>query len=84
MTYGRGGELLKYLQKVGSFDLTCCRFYGGEIVLALAHLHNLSIVHRDLKPENILLDERGHILVTDFGSAKIIVKKEEAAQEIGS
>ena len=30
------------------------------------------VVHRDLKPENLLLDEAGHILLCDFGSAKIL------------
>jgi 3-phosphoinositide dependent protein kinase-1 len=27
---------------------------------------------RDLKPENILMNENMHILITDFGSAKIL------------
>ena len=32
----------------------------------------MNIIHRDLKPENILLSSDMHILLTDFGSAKII------------
>ena len=39
---------------------------------AIEHLHSLNIIHRDLKPENILLSSSMHILLTDFGSAKII------------
>ena len=35
-------------------------------------LHERGIIHRDLKPENILLNERMHILITDFGSAKLL------------
>lgn len=34
------------------------------------------VTFRDLKPENILLDERMHIKITDFGSAKILSKEE--------
>jgi len=77
MTFGPGGELVKYLHKVGSFDIPCCRFYTGELILGLAHLHKLRIVHRDLKPENILLDHRGHILITDFGSSKLMAENPE-------
>ncbi|ODM93554.1 3-phosphoinositide-dependent protein kinase 1 [Orchesella cincta] len=77
VTFAHGGELLKFLHKVGSFELTCCRFYSAEILQALRHLHTIGIVHRDLKPENILLNEYGHILITDFGSAKIINSQQQ-------
>ena len=30
---------------------------------------------RDMKPENILLTDEMHILITDFGSAKILKKE---------
>lgn len=72
LTYAKNGELLPYINKVGSFDIDCTRFYSGEILCALEHLHRLNIIHRDLKPENILLDENMHILIGDFGSSKIL------------
>ncbi|RKP27530.1 phosphoinositide-dependent kinase-1, partial [Syncephalis pseudoplumigaleata] len=65
------GELLTWLRKLGSFDEHCARFYGAEIVQAVAYLHSQGVVHRDLKPENILLDEHMHIKLTDFGTAKL-------------
>lgn len=72
LTYAKNGELLPYITKVGSFDITCSQFYAAELLVALEHLHSLGIIHRDLKPENILLDENMHILITDFGSSKIL------------
>jgi 3-phosphoinositide dependent protein kinase-1 len=70
MNYAKNGELLSFIKPPGvNRDITT--FYAAEIVKALEHLHSLGIVHRDLKPENILLNERMHIQITDFGSAKI-------------
>ena len=50
---------------------TSVSFYSAEIVSALAYLHSLDVVYRDLKPENILLDREGHVVITDFGFAKM-------------
>jgi serine/threonine protein kinase len=43
------------------------QFYAAEIVLALAHLHELGIMYRDLKPCNVLLCDSGHIKLADLG-----------------
>jgi serine/threonine protein kinase len=39
---------------------------------ALSYLHGAGIVHRDIKPENILLDREGHVILSDFGCAKLL------------
>ncbi|XP_024085743.1 3-phosphoinositide-dependent protein kinase 1 isoform X2 [Cimex lectularius] len=81
LSYAKNGELLPFINKVGAFDTACTRFYAAEILLALEHLHRLKVIHRDLKPENILLDENMHILITDFGSAKIVNTPSETATD---
>lgn len=75
MTLAKNGDLLPYINKVGSFDFKCTQFYAAELILAIEHMHRKGIVHRDLKPENILLDEKMHTLIADFGSARILDEK---------
>eukprot|EP01134_Creolimax_fragrantissima_P001330 CFRG1330T1 len=70
LQYLPGGELFTFLEKEGVLLEDVARFYLGEILLALGHLHSLGIVYRDLKPENIILDENGHAVLTDFGLSK--------------
>ncbi|XP_030375721.1 3-phosphoinositide-dependent protein kinase 1 isoform X2 [Scaptodrosophila lebanonensis] len=84
MTYAKKGDLLPYINKVGSFDVACTRHYAAELVLACEQMHRRNVVHRDLKPENILLDEDMHMLIADFGSAKVMTPKErtEAASQL--
>ncbi|KAH7713938.1 AGC/PDK1 protein kinase [Aphelenchoides avenae] len=72
LTYAKHGELLDLLRRLGSFDETVSLFYASEILAALEFLHGCGIIHRDLKPENILIGADWHVLVSDFGSAKII------------
>lgn len=76
MTYARKGDLLPYINRVGSFDAACTRHYAAELLLACEHMHRRNVVHRDLKPENILLDEDMHTLIADFGSAKVMTPRE--------
>lgn len=44
----------------------------AELILVLEYLHRNSIIYRDLKPENVLLDDKGHVVLTDFGFAKMV------------
>lgn len=75
MTYATNGDLLPYINRVGSFDQKCTQFYAAELILSLENMHKKGVIHRDLKPENILFDEHMHTLIADFGSAKILTDK---------
>ncbi|XP_070173726.1 cAMP-dependent protein kinase catalytic subunit PRKX-like [Littorina saxatilis] len=75
MEYVPGGELFSYLRNMGSFNNQTSNFYASEIVCALDYLHVKNIVYRDLKPENLLLDVDGHLKITDFGFAKVVLDR---------
>lgn len=70
MEYVNGGELFFHLSREKVFSEDRTRFYGAEIISALAYLHSQGIIYRDLKLENLLLDKDGHIKITDFGLCK--------------
>ncbi|NP_001158433.1 v-akt murine thymoma viral oncogene homolog 3 (protein kinase B, gamma)-like [Saccoglossus kowalevskii] len=70
MEYVNGGELFFHLSRERVFSEERTRFYGAEIVSALAYLHSCNVIYRDLKLENLLLDKEGHIKITDFGLCK--------------
>ncbi|CRL04421.1 CLUMA_CG017507, isoform A [Clunio marinus] len=72
LTYAPNGELLKYINKLGSLSIECVRFYSAELLRAIEEMHKKNIIHRDLKPENLLLNRDMHLLLADFGSSKIL------------
>jgi len=72
LSLAKQGDMFRFIKKMAAREVDVTQFYAAELVQALEHLHSLGIVHRDLKPENILLNESMHLLISDFGSAKII------------
>ncbi|TKR68291.1 hypothetical protein L596_024292 [Steinernema carpocapsae] len=83
MTLGTGGELRTLIRKEKQLSSEVTARYGAHIVMALDHMHKLGIIHRDLKPENILLNrEDDHILLSDFGSVKIVGANESEKERL--
>jgi serine/threonine protein kinase len=76
LEYASRGDLHSLLRKThGSLDHNSTRFVMGEVLAALASLHDLGLVFADLKPENILITEPGHIKLTDFGGCRPVTEQ---------
>ncbi|KAI9280470.1 kinase-like domain-containing protein [Sporodiniella umbellata] len=60
------GELYTFIKRLAPFDVKTAQFYAAEILLAIEYIHKQGVVHR------ILLDDKMHVKVADFGSAKIM------------
>ena len=80
----KNGDLQKALNRFHSIDISCSKILLGQILLAIAHMHQNKILHRDLKPENILLDSNNRVKITDFGTAKIFGPDEPFFVQRGS
>ncbi|GLT31911.1 hypothetical protein SLA2020_066110 [Shorea laevis] len=54
------------------------KLYMYQIFRALAYIHGgVGVCHRDVKPQNILVNPHTHqVKLSDFGSAKVLVKGE--------
>ncbi|MCD4656822.1 MAG: serine/threonine protein kinase, partial [Planctomycetes bacterium] len=65
-----GIDLKKVILERGKISVRDALFIVSEVAKALIEAHRHKIIHRDIKPDNIMLDKR-HVLVTDFGLAKI-------------
>jgi|JI8StandDraft_1071087.scaffolds.fasta_scaffold781417_2 serine/threonine protein kinase len=66
-----GGELFYHLRRIKKMSEAEARFYFTEILLAFEYLHEHKVLYRDIKPENIMMDADGHLVLADFGLAKL-------------
>ncbi|CAH1262948.1 PRKX [Branchiostoma lanceolatum] len=71
----QGGEMFSMLRRERKFCDETAKFYAAEIALALDYLHRNDIVYRGLKPEDILISKGGHVKLTDFGYAKVVLHR---------
>jgi serine/threonine protein kinase len=62
-----GESLKERVSKKGPLSASDLGWFSGELLAAIADLHDAGIVHGDIKPENILLTRQGQLKLIDFG-----------------
>jgi serine/threonine protein kinase len=83
MQYASGGTLRQHLPKGVQRSPASLLPSVRQIASALQYAHDARIVHRDIKPENMLLNERGDVLLSDFGIAVLTLSSRvQSAQDI--
>jgi len=85
MPYMQGGTLSEYISRCGPLSWLEVQWYLEQLASALDYAHSHGCVHCDVKPANILLDSEGHVLLSDFGIARLTRTEEgvELAEVIG-
>jgi 3-phosphoinositide dependent protein kinase-1 len=81
LDYASNGELLSLIKKYNTLNEDCTRHFGAQILDAIKYMHDNGVIHRDIKPENILLDDKMRIQITDFGTARLLEKKNDASED---
>ena len=73
MEYIRGEDLSMILRiNGGPIPPVDALAWADQVLAALEYLHSQHppIIHRDIKPQNLKLNERGEVILLDFGLAK--------------
>ncbi|MGV9382155.1 serine/threonine-protein kinase [Nonomuraea sp. NPDC003707] len=66
-----GRSLQEAVEEEGPLPAGRVAAIGGEVLAALAFVHEAGVLHRDVKPANVFLHQDGHAVLTDFGIATV-------------
>ncbi|KAK6187737.1 hypothetical protein SNE40_005694 [Patella caerulea] len=84
MDYMPHGDLLDYVNSVGSLHEADARRLFRQLVDVVSYLHGNQVYHRDIKLDNILLDENYNLRLSDFGFSRFNPQREELQTFCGS
>jgi len=72
MQYVDGENLATLLRRIDRLPHEKAIDLVRQLVTGLAAAHDRGVLHRDLKPANLMLDDRGKLIITDFGLSVVI------------
>jgi eukaryotic-like serine/threonine-protein kinase len=79
-----GGSLRDLLARERALDPRRAVPLLGQLLDALAAVHDAGVVHGDVKPANLLLRDPGHLLLADFGVATRVADGLVATAALGT
>ncbi len=83
MTFVQGVTLEQYLQSKGgktSFDQAMAVMM--PVMDALREVHAMGFMHRDISPDNIIIDQRGRVILIDFGAARQEIREKSKSLSV--
>jgi predicted ATPase len=81
MTFVPGADLAQQLaRRALPFEPCQVLQWADDLLDVLDYLHTRQprVIHRDIKPRNLKLDDKGHVVLLDFGLARGVVGAEQA------
>jgi eukaryotic-like serine/threonine-protein kinase len=72
LDYISGGTMRQRYPEGTRLPLWSVVTFVKQIAHALQYLHQRGVVHRDVKPENLLIQQEGALMLSDFGSARLL------------